>query len=675
MSNLTEFNNLNTTWYRNLAAEAMLDGILRYFRSESTPIRVDSDAEMTAMDISEGWPGDGSVGSPYIIEEYDIDGTGYGYCMYIGNVSFSFIVRNCSLHRASGNFDNWNYDSGLYIYNSPNARVDNVTSYLNAGYGIRIQDSNNAEVKFSNTHMNDYYGIYFRYSDGGQILNNTADYNFYSGIIIYQSDNIKIIGNTMERNDLYGIYVDGCQYLQTTDNWLFDNNDYGIYLINSADCNITGNFISQHDKVGIYIYNSDWCNASDNDVLFSGLAGILASPTSSNNIIKFNRVARNPLYGIQIGDVMGAATFNDVNNNTVNDTAFFGIYVLNSQNNEIHGNTVFDNGEFGIYIKLSQYIDVHHNLAYDNVYGICLRYSTHDVTIRNNTCHSNNKFGSMFTTSGIAIEYNSYQNTVSGNHIYGQNLFTGTGMILQECGNNTISGNNISDNIYGIYLYDTNYTEISENDIADNENGALFDAFCTYNTIASNNFYSNTIQAYDSSGSVNNWDAGYPAGGNYWNDFSGIDLSYGQNQNIPGSDGIIDSHYPSIQNTSSIDSYPLASPFKYYETVIILQPGWNLISLPVRQLNWSIYAVLDSILGSWDRMYAFDPNDLTDPWKSYSVFKPPGLNEIMDINHLRSYWVNMTGTVTVNYQPLKELAFNRFFRCQKIVEMLELTIL
>ena len=53
MSNQTEFDLLNTTWYRDLAAESMLDGILRYFRSESSPIRIDSDAEMSAMDISD----------------------------------------------------------------------------------------------------------------------------------------------------------------------------------------------------------------------------------------------------------------------------------------------------------------------------------------------------------------------------------------------------------------------------------------------------------------------------------------------------------------------------------------------------------------------------------------------------------------------------------------------
>jgi len=646
MSNQTEFDLLNQTWYRQRAAEAMLEGILRYYRPDASPMRINSDAEMSAMDISEGWPGDGSVGSPYIIEEYDIEGTGSGYCMYIGNVSQSFIVRNCSLHRASGNYVDWNYDTGLYIYNSPNAKVDNISGYLNGGYGIRIQSSNNAEVKFSNTHMNDYYGIYFRFSNWGQILNNTADLNIYSGIIIYQSDNNILSGNSLEENDLYGIYADGCQYLQASDNWLYDNNDYGIYLINSADCNTTDNFISQHDKVGIYIYNSDWCTASGNDVLFSDLAGILISPTSTQNTIEFNNVSRNPLYGIQIGDVLGAATFNDVNNNTVNDTAFFGIYVLNSQDNEIHGNTLFDNGEFGIYIKLSQYIDVHHNLAYDNVYGICLRYSSHDVTIRNNTCHSNNKFGSMFTTSGIAIEYNSYQNTVTGNQVYGQNLFTGTGMILQECGNNTISSNNISDNVYGIYLYDTNYTEISKNDIADNENGALLDEFCTYSTIASNNFYNNLVQANDSSGSINNWDAGYPAGGNYWNDFSGTDSVYGQNQDMLGSDGILDSQYDLIQNTSSVDNYPLASPFNYVEVDVILQPGWNLISLSMRQLNWSFDSVLASISGKWDRAFAYYSADTVNPWRSYSVLKPDSLNDLAEMSHFNGYWVNVTEACT-----------------------------
>lgn len=644
MSNQTEFDNLNTTWYRNLASEAMLDGILRYFRTESSPIRINSDGEMTAMDISEGWVGDGSAGNPYIVEEYDIDGTGAGYCMYIGNVSQYFIVRNCSLHRASGigTFVNWLYDTGLYIYNSPNAAVDNVTGYLNGGYGIRVQNSNNADIKYSDGHMNGYYGIYSRYSDFVDISECSTNNNTHSGVIIYGSDNNSIQSCEIMDNNAYGIYMDGGITNQISGNSIINSADYGIYMFNSLLCNISGNIVNEQNEIGIYNLNSDFMTIYDNEVRFSGDTGIEISSTSNNNVVSWNQVSNTPLYGIQIGDNFGAADYNDVHNNTVNDTDFFGIYVLKSSNNEIHGNTAFWNGEFGIYVKLSQFIDVHDNLAYDNVYGICLRYSSHDVTVRNNTCHSNNRFAASYITAGIALEFSTYDNTVTGNDVYNQNIFNGTGILLQYSDNNIIQSNNMSGNVYGAYLYDENYSKLSRNDIASNQLGVFISDYSTDNTIASNSFYNNAVQANESSTFVNHWDAGYPAGGNYWSDFSGADIAYGQAQGLLGSDGIIDTQYLSIQNTSSMDNYPLASPFNYTEHEVALLAGWNLISLPMRQLNWSFDEVLASITGKYDKVCAYYPSDTINPWRSYIVGRPAIFNDLGEMSHFNGYWVRMT---------------------------------
>ncbi len=54
------------------------------------PIRINSNAEFASMAGFEGWAGDGSPENPYIIEGYDINGSGYGYCIYIGNTTMFF---------------------------------------------------------------------------------------------------------------------------------------------------------------------------------------------------------------------------------------------------------------------------------------------------------------------------------------------------------------------------------------------------------------------------------------------------------------------------------------------------------------------------------------------------------------------------------------------------------
>jgi len=86
------------------------------------------------------------------------------------------------------------------------------------------------------------------------------------------------------------------------------------------------------------------------------------------------------------------------------------------------------------------------------------------------------------------------------------------------------------------------------------------------NLIYYNNFLNNTRQVYDFSWdpppvppSRNTWDEGYPSGGNYWSDYSGVDKKSGTNQDRHGSDGIGDTPYVIDENNQ--DSYPLIRPF------------------------------------------------------------------------------------------------------------------
>jgi hypothetical protein len=54
--------------------------------------------------------------------------------------------------------------------------------------------------------------------------------------------------------------------------------------------------------------------------------------------------------------------------------------------------------------------------------------------------------------------------------------------------------------------------------------------------------------------SINQWDIGYPSGGNYWNNYTGADLYKGLYQNVSGSDGIGDMPYTIDRNNR--DRYP-----------------------------------------------------------------------------------------------------------------------
>jgi parallel beta-helix repeat protein len=114
------------------------------------------------------------------------------------------------------------------------------------------------------------------------------------------------------------------------------------------------------------------------------------------------------------------------------------------------------------------------------------------------------------------------------------------GIYLYSSYSNSISGNNITNNGYGIYLY----------------------FLSSYSGIFHNNFINNGQQVY-SLDSVNVWDDGYPSGGNYWSDYVGVDVD---------GDGIGDTPY--IIDADNRDRYPLMEPRKTVSgNLEILEPA------------------------------------------------------------------------------------------------------
>jgi parallel beta-helix repeat protein len=116
----------------------------------------------------------------------------------------------------------------------------------------------------------------------------------------------------------------------------------------------------------------------------------------------------------------------------------------------------------------------------------------------------------------------------------------------------TLSGFTIADggkdaDNAGVWIQ-ASYCLIKENTIKKNGYYGVYVAFCG-NTLYHNNFIRNTIQAFDATGE-NTWDNGYPCGGNYWSDYTGVDAD---------EDGIGDTPY--AINESSFDYYPLIHPY------------------------------------------------------------------------------------------------------------------
>lgn len=232
---------------------------------------------------------------------------------------------------------------------------------------------------------------------------------------------------------------------------------------------------------------------------------------------------------------------------------YYGIYLDSSSNNSVFGNNITNN-EYGIRLDYSSNNSIcRNNLTANNGGGIFLFYSS-DNRVSGNNITTN-------SSEGIYLLYSS-DNNISGNNVTNNE----DGIILADSSINSISGNNITANrAIGIFLGYSSINIIFGNDLVANGDGIHLIG-SSGNLIYHNNFLNNTRQVYDFSWdpppvppSINTWDEGYPSGGNYWSDYSGVDKKSGTNQDRHGSDGIGDTPYVIDENNQ--DNYPLIRPF------------------------------------------------------------------------------------------------------------------
>ena len=161
------------------------------------------------------------------------------------------------------------------------------------------------------------------------------------------------------------------------------------------------------------------------------------------------------------------------------------------------------------------------------------------------------------------------------------------GLELINSSNNVVTGNYLSPECHlSLTMYNSSHNYIAFNYISAHFTAQLLDIVKSNNNLivgntielgalpamgyisfvesSGNVFYHNNILEVEHIGiddvSLNNtWDNGYPSGGNYWSNYTGVDLYSGLYQNETGSDGIGDT--PQVIDADNQDRYPLMNPW------------------------------------------------------------------------------------------------------------------
>jgi parallel beta-helix repeat protein len=350
----------------------------------------------------------------------------------------------------------------------------------------------------------------------------------------------------------------------------------GILIDKASGSNISSNIISNNDH-GILLNRTQNSFIANND-LIDNWAGIEAYDSSTSTIKNNN--ATNNEFGVWVFR-SGNNVLSD-NNATKNQ---YGLWLFDSSNNNLHNNYATANTyNFGVWgSSITHFINNidssnlvndkpiyywinHHDEEIPLDAGYTALVNCTRITVKNTTITNNG--------DGILFAYTS-NSFVTSNNLVGNRV----GIELFSSSNNTITNNNATNGLYGIVQSDSSSNFLLFNNAANNQYGIkLSDSM--NNVIYGNAFTNNTNQVINSE-STNIWDNGYPSGGNYWSDYTDVDLKSGPNQNQPGSDGIGDTPY--IIGANNTDRYPVINYVAVHDVAVnlttprtIVGEGYNL---------------------------------------------------------------------------------------------------
>lgn len=318
----------------------------------------------------------------------------------------------------------------------------------------------------------------------------------------------------------------------TSNNVLFtdfsvrNGNSYGIYVNTVASVSIERCVSSNNAMYGIYLYHAPFC------------------------CVKNSQSFSNHRYGMSIESSPNCQLISCIVHDNDNANYHDHSIVLTASNNALVQDCICYNGYYGIVVDYSTNCSVLHCQSYNNAgYGIHVYFS--DTTLVKDCTSYNNSGFAIFVerSSHCTIQHCVTYESLCGIMIFSVSNYN----LVNDC---TAYGTDWE----GIYLrMNCQYNIVKNCRVYQNYEGISVFWESSHNLIYHNTLYENGNNAYDDG--INQWDSSHPGGGNYYDDYTGVDVYSGINQNKPGIDGIGDTPYI-IVGTSNMDRYPLMHRFR-----------------------------------------------------------------------------------------------------------------
>ncbi len=378
------------------------------------------------------------------------------------------------------------------------------------------------------------YGLGVYYPSGGWVNDTTLSSNIHWGIDTYGGSGLSILRSTAEGDGDGGMMINRMTGALLRGNSV-SSSYYGALVSNSANATLDSNNMS-YDYNGVYLWASSTAVVTNN-ILWNDTNGLYHDGGGSGTVIASNVFSRN-LYAAYVRYATNLIVRD--NNASWNDE---GIWVRDSPGATLLRNSLFSQRYSGVTVLDSNAPVMRDNRAVANGDGLVVTASRYSIMATN-------------TVVGNAYRGIAYFNTRDA----------------------TIDRNNASSNIHGIYLWNTNYDTLSNNTFYRNTGNGLYLGNSLINVIHHNSFLGNVIQAFDSGAPWNDWNLSYGGGGNYWSNYTGVDVCRGPSQtDCTGPDGLGDTSfnigfgaydYQPLMRAPSLPNSPPTASFTYSPTPV-----------------------------------------------------------------------------------------------------------
>jgi parallel beta-helix repeat protein len=465
------------------------------------PISITSNSGFTAANGVVG--GSGTLTDPYIIEGWEIRSTDV-HCLEVKNTDAYFVIRNCFLHGDLGIFDGYiDWVSDIALTDCNHVVIDNVKAVKN-DMGLRLERV--SDIRISNSDFSDCE----------------------AGVYAYPA---------------WGVTIDKCKVTLSK--------SHGVYFGTSSNFSVTNCEISKNRQLGIGIYKSVNGVISDNVLSTNGEEGISIWSGSTYIDVTRNTLQNNGMW-VFYEEIQEFSTLTIDTTNTINGLPV--LFVKNQQNvvvdSERIGELILANCE-GVVVRSMCFtnIGVAINMAFVTgcvidrcsfqQNGRCIEIEdSADILISNCTASVNEGVVRALNTADITVRDCNFTRSEWGT------------ISLNYCIGGIVVSNHLSESRFGVEAFGSSALTITENVIAYNfGDGINFDRV-TGSRVYHNNFLGRYLLAQDYMG-ANQWDNGYPDGGNYWSDYKGHDAD---------KDGIGDTSY--FVSSGGEDRYPLMEPWE-----------------------------------------------------------------------------------------------------------------